>query len=100
MRISSSSTADSTTLRLHSARLDAAIANELRTSLGEAITAVAGPTILDMSEVVFMDSSGLGALIGALKVIDATRLTITGVKPAVRTVFRLTRVDRAFTIAE
>jgi anti-sigma B factor antagonist len=53
-----------------------------------------------MSEVAFMDSSGLGALIGVLKIIDATRLTISGVKPAVRTVFRLTRVDRTFTIIE
>lgn len=100
MRISSSSTADSTTLRLHCSRLDAAIANELRTSLGEAIAAALGPTTLDMSEVAFMDSSGLGALIGVLKIIDATRLTISGVKPAVRTVFRLTRVDRTFTIIE
>jgi len=98
MRISTSLSGDSTTLRIHSTRLDAATAQELRTSLCEAITTAAGPTVVDLSEVGFMDSSGLGALVGALKVIDARRLTITGVTPAVRIVFRLTRVDRTFMI--
>jgi anti-sigma B factor antagonist len=100
MRISTSLSGDATTLRIHATRLDAAIAPELRARLGEAITTAAGPTIVDLSEVAFLDSSGLGALIGALKVAGAAKLQITGLTPAVRTVFRLTRVDRAFTIVE
>jgi len=100
MRISTSSSGDSTTLRIHSTRLDAAIAHELRTGLGAAIIATSGPTVVDLSEVAFMDSSGLGALVGAFKAIDPRRLTITGVAPALRTVFRLTRIDRAFSIVE
>jgi len=51
MRISSSSTGDSTTLPLHSSRVDAAIAAELRSSLGEAVTATTGPTVIDLSDV-------------------------------------------------
>ena len=47
-----------------------------------------------------MDSSGLGALIGALKAATAGKVALTGITPAVRTVFRLTRVDRALTIIE
>jgi anti-sigma B factor antagonist len=100
MRISSNSTGDSTTLHIHSTRLDAAAAHELRSSLSEAVTATPGPTVIDMSDVLFMDSSGLGALIGALKVGAAGKIAITGVTPAVRTVFRLTRVDRALKIIE
>jgi len=100
MRISSNSSGDSTMLHIHSIRLDAAVAHELRSSLGEAVAATPGPTIIDLSDVLFMDSSGLGALIGALKVAAAGKVTITGVTPAVRTVFRLTRVDRALTILE
>ena len=100
MRISSSSTGDSTTLHIHSVRLDAAVAHELRSALGEAVTATQGPTVIDMSDVLFMDSSGLGALIGAFKTASPGKLALTGVTPAVRTVFRLTRIDRALTIIE
>ena len=100
MRISSSSTGDSTTLHIHSIRLDAAVAQDLRSSLGEAVTATPGPTVIDLSDVLFMDSSGLGALIGALKSASAGKVALTGITPAVRTVFRLTRVDRALTIIE
>ena len=100
MRISSSSADGSTTLRIHSRRLDAPVARELQSSLGEAISSLPGPAVIDLSDVAFMDSSGLGALIAALKTVDRKHLTIAGVAPAVRTAFRLARVDRAFTIVE
>jgi anti-sigma B factor antagonist len=98
--MSSSSTGDSTTLHIHSVRLDAAAAHELRSALGEAVIATQGPTVIDMSDVLFMDSSGLGALIGAFKAASPGKLALTGITPAVRTVFRLTRIDRALTIIE
>lgn len=100
MRISVNATPDSTTFRIHSTRLDAALANELRTSLREAVGDAAGITVVDLAEVGFMDSAGLGALVGVLKELDPARLTLCGVQPAVRTVLRLTRVDRTFKIVE
>jgi len=57
MRISSSSIGDSTTLPIHSIRLDGAIAHELRSSLGEAVTATTGPTVIDLSDV-----TGIGVI--------------------------------------
>jgi anti-sigma B factor antagonist len=100
MRVSSSSTGNSVTLHIHSVRLDAVVARELRSSLGEAVAATFARTVIDMSEVLFLDSSGLGALLGVSSAALPGKLVLTGVMPAVRTVLRRTRVDRAFRIIE
>ena len=53
--------------------------------------------ILDLSEVTFIDSSGLGALISSLKSVgQAGTLAISGARSPVMTTFRLTRMDRVF----
>ncbi len=80
-------------------RLDAAAAVQFK----DAIRALAGQAtprmILDMSPVKFMDSSGLGAVIGAMKLLaPTTRLELAALSPAVEKVFKLTQMDRVFTI--
>lgn len=100
MRISKSTTPQATVLHVHCQRLDAAIAGDLRAALAEAITgagADAAATVVDLAEVQFMDSSGLGALIGALRPITPG-VALANVCAAVRTVLRLTRVDRAIPV--
>lgn len=88
-----------TTVRLHATRLDAAVADELRRGLAEALRAAAqDPMTIDMSDVAFMDSSGLGALVGSLKAANAKDVSISNAQPAVRTVLRMTRVDRAIRV--
>ena len=52
---------------------------------------------LDVSEVSFIDSSGLGALIATRKVIgDGGGIVISNALPAVVCMFELTRMDRVF----
>ena len=52
---------------------------------------------LDLSEVDFIDSSGLGAIVSVLKQLDGRGdLVIVGAKPAVMNLFRLTRMDKVF----
>lgn len=98
MRISTSrSEADQTVIRVHAARLDAAVAEELRRGLAEALI-VGGAHVIDLSEVAFMDSSALGALVSSLRAASATDVAISGAQPAVRTVLRLTRVDRSIRV--
>lgn len=98
MRISTSrSDGEVTVVRVHSTRLDAAVADELRRGLAEAL-ATEEAHVIDLSDVTFMDSSGLGALVGSLKAAKAKDVAICGAQPAVRTVFRMTRVDRAIRI--
>ncbi len=84
-------------VRVHCSRLDAAVAEELRRGLVEALGG-AGPRVIDLSDVTFMDSSGLGALVGSVKAAGSHDVSLAGVQPAVRTVLRMTRVDRAIRV--
>lgn len=53
--------------------------------------------VVDLSDVTFIDSSGLGALINSLKLVgqDGT-LAVSGTRSTVMTTFKLTRMDRVF----
>jgi anti-anti-sigma factor len=55
--------------------------------------------LLDLSEVEFLDSSGLGAVVAARKLLGKQyRLALAGLQPAVEKVLRLTHMDRVFPI--
>lgn len=58
--------------------------------------------VLDMSEVDFMDSSGLGSLVAALRSVgqEAGNIKIAGLQPRVRALFELTRLHQIFEIFE
>ena len=56
-------------------------------------------TVLDLSEVDFMDSSGLGAIISSLKALGGKgELAISGIQEIVLQLFKLTRMDQIFRI--
>ncbi len=53
--------------------------------------------VVDLSEVTFIDSSGLGALISSLKLVGQEgTLAVSGARSSVLTTFKLTRMDRVF----
>jgi anti-sigma B factor antagonist len=53
--------------------------------------------VLDLSEVTFIDSSGLGALIGSLKFIgDDGEIVLCGVRDSVASMLKLTRMNKIF----
>ena len=86
-------------IAVEASRIDAASAIQFKDGLRE-LTAD-GPTrvILDLSEVSFLDSSGLGAVVAAMKQLGEDRqLELAGLTPNVQKVFRLTRMDLVFTI--
>ncbi|MFN8642342.1 MAG: STAS domain-containing protein [Candidatus Binatia bacterium] len=79
------------------ARIDARVAAELKRQLLDAVNAGHGLIALDLSDVDFIDSSGLGAIVSALKHLGGRGdLVIVGAKPTVRNLFRLTRMDKVF----
>jgi anti-sigma B factor antagonist len=80
--------------------LGADSADAVRTALLARISA--NPwVILDLSEVTFMDSSGLGVLVSAMKAVRSHgELRLIGVHPRVREVFTLTGLSRVFTVDE
>jgi anti-sigma B factor antagonist len=53
--------------------------------------------VLDLSQVTFIDSSGLGALIASLKVIGPDgELVLCGAQDTVMSMFKLTRMNKVF----
>ena len=79
-------------------RLDAAVAIRFKDQMRE-ITAQPSPSvILDLSQVDFLDSSGLGAIVAVMKALKPRKLELAGLTPNVRKVFHLTRMDSVFTI--
>lgn len=78
-------------------RVDARLATEFKQQLLDAVNAGHPLIALDLSDVEFIDSSGLGAIVSALKHLgDRGDLVIVGARPAVQNLFRLTRMDKVF----
>lgn len=56
--------------------------------------------LIDFKDVTFMDSSGLGALVLALKTVRAggSQILVCSINEQLKTLFELTSMDRVFTI--
>lgn len=86
-------------IRVDEARIDAAVAIAFKEAVRTAAGNGKGPVILDLSQVTFLDSSGLGAVVAAMKLLGPERpLQLAGLTAPVANVLRLTRLDRIFTI--
>jgi anti-sigma B factor antagonist len=77
-------------------RLTMVNAAELRSAVDQALDAGRTTVVVDLAGCEFMDSSGLGAIIGGLKVARQAGgdLRIARLTPQVRTVLELTNLDR------
>lgn len=92
---------DTTILRPRDGRLDAMVAVQFKDRMKGQVEAAPGRVVLDLSAVGFIDSSGLGAVVAAQRFLRAgQRLELAGLGGTVARVFRLTRMDRLFTIHE
>ncbi len=79
--------------------LDVASAPKLKTEIAELMAAGSRALVVDLSEVGFVDSSGLGVLIGAHNELQQLGGDIrVVVQPQVRRILELTRLDDVFTI--
>lgn len=95
MDISSDSRAGYAVITL-AGRLTASGAPLLRNAVSDLVTAGEARIVIDMTQLQFVDSSGLGALVGGLKSarVAGGDLRIASVPDAVRTVLHLTNLDR------
>lgn len=77
-------------------RLNMVSAPRLKTTIEEVVDHGGTHVVVDLAAVTFMDSSGLGALIAALKKARQAHgdLRIAGVNEQVATVLQLTNLDR------
>ncbi len=86
-------------VRFGETRLDAAVALDAKDAVRLSVPDDARHVVLDMQQVEFLDSSGLGALVALLKHFGPDRrMDLASLRPNVVRVFRLTRMDSVFTI--
>lgn len=80
-------------------RIDAAVAIQFKETVRQTMGDTALRVVLDLSSVTFLDSSGLGAIVAAMKLLGPERkLELAGLQTNVARVFTLTRMDTVFTI--
>ncbi|MEA2482364.1 MAG: anti-sigma factor antagonist [Thermoleophilaceae bacterium] len=78
--------------------MDLKTARLFRAALDEAAQDGKSRLIVDMSEVPFMDSSGLAALIGAQKALGDTTQMVVVCPDNLRRIFEVTRIDSIVSI--
>lgn len=80
-------------------RIDAASAIQFKEQMRDLTQNAGRRVLLDLTKVMFLDSSGLGAIVAVKKLLAPDRvLELAGLTPTVEKVFRLTRMDSIFTI--
>jgi anti-sigma B factor antagonist len=99
LELSSKTAGDLKIISVDADRIDAAIAIEFKDNMRAQTDAGPKTVILDLSQVNFIDSSGLGAIVAAMKYMGQDRkLILAGLNPNVDKVFRLTRMDSVFSL--
>ncbi len=86
-------------VRVREDRIDAAVAIQFKDRMREVLANAPARVMLDLEQVGFLDSSGLGAVVAVMKLLGPDRrLELAGLTPTVQKVFRLTRMDSVFII--
>jgi len=90
--------ANGVTVLAPTGRLDVAGAPALRDAIGDAVRNGPPKVVIDMEGVSFVDSTGLGSVIAALKQIRSSQgeLRLAAPNQQVRVVLELTTLDRVF----
>ena len=80
-------------------KIDASVAVGFKTQLMEIVDGGRNRLILNLKEVNFIDSSGLGALVSVLKRMGSEGgINLYSVKDSVRSILELTQLDKVFGI--
>jgi anti-sigma B factor antagonist len=100
-RVSTDEADDGTVLRVVG-EVDVYTSPALRDELYRLIDTGAPRVTLDLSGMEFIDSSGLGVFVGALKRVRerSSELELRGVQPSTRKVLEITGLVQVFTIAD
>jgi anti-sigma B factor antagonist len=80
--------------------LDSTKTNQFRAEISELVNGGAKTILVNLKDVTFIDSSGLGALVIALKTVRSAgaRFYICSINEQVRILFELTSMDQVFEV--
>jgi len=81
-------------------RLDSPVVKDLKNKVNDLIRQGQVNLVFDMADVDFMDSSGLGGMVAALRAVGQAGgdIKVARLQPRVRTLFELTRLHQVFQI--
>jgi anti-sigma B factor antagonist len=99
LRVDSSTEADTADITAHG-EIDLATVNTLRSAITKAMQAGASHLTLNLDSVTYIDSSGLGTLIGAHKRLASSggTMTVRCSQPRILRLFSITGLDRVLTV--
>lgn len=101
MNLSSRMDGDTQIVTVHEDRIDAVVAIRFKDRMREETSGTKGRVVLDLAQVDFVDSSGLGAIVAAMKQLGTERrLDLSSLTENVDKVFQLTRMNTIFNIHE
>jgi anti-sigma B factor antagonist len=100
MNITIDNRPDIAIIQVREARLDAHNSGELKSTMQQLFEAGNKHLLVDLQEVRFIDSSGLGALVSGFKNATTNQgtLKLCTLQPQVKSMFELTRLHRVFEI--
>jgi anti-sigma B factor antagonist len=99
MKIDERAEHDVTVLAVRERRVDARSAPALRDTIAGCVGRGHEWIVLDLADVEFVDSSGLGVMVSGLKLLGRRGdLVLSGARPAVLGLLELTRMDRVFRV--
>lgn len=99
MNIEEHQEGDTLVIRILEPRLDAHVAVDFKTTMTQLIDAGHARIALNFSATEFIDSSGLGAIVSALKYQGQRgELVLCELQDATASMFKLTRMDKVFSI--
>ncbi|MCF4966566.1 STAS domain-containing protein [Nostoc sp. CMAA1605] len=80
--------------------LDGIRGNQLRREISDILDSGVEVLLIDMKQVKFIDSSGLGSLVSAMQLVrnTNTKLFLCSINDQVRMLFELTKMDRIFRV--
>lgn len=99
MKLSHQDFNDVRVVSIEETRIDAACAVQFKDEMRNLTDSGPGRVVLDLATVEFLDSSGLGAVVAALKAArEGQKLELSALNPTVERVFHLTRMNTVFKI--
>jgi len=99
MDITSAQIGDALVAQVGDKRIDASVSVQFKDRMKAVSEESSTRIILDLGNVEFIDSSGLGAVVSVMKLLGQDRkLELAQLQPVVAKVFKLTRMDSVFNI--
>ncbi len=79
--------------------IDASVADEFKKKMLDIVNSKSPFIVLDVRDVSFIDSTGLGALISVYKAIDKDQtLVLCNISEGIQSIFKMTKLDQFFTL--